>query len=214
MQGADIASQERAVTMILPLGTLHHAAAFDLVVRVFAGQSTLHRALGVEVGAYRRTLRPGFDAMVGEGLSVVAVEGGAVVGALIACDFHRADAPTPEPRTPIAALTDALYARYQRHRATEPGQAMLVDMGAVAPGHGGRGLYQRMRDAAEDRGRAAGYRHVIGELSSAATQYVVLHKRGHAAIAEIAFAEFIHGGTRPFATIPAPDRIVLAEGHL
>ena len=53
-----------------------------------------------------------------------------------------------------------------------------------------------------------------GELTSSATQKVVLEKMGHRKCAEIAFAEFTLNGTRPFASITEPQTVILAEETL
>ena len=53
-----------------------------------------------------------------------------------------------------------------------------------------------------------------GELTSTATQKVVLEKMGHRKSAEIAFAEFTLNGRLPFATITDPKTVILAEETL
>lgn len=203
---------------ILSLGEAHSAAAFDLAARVFVESSTLHRALGIGLDEYRAYLRAPFAAMVGEGLSVVAVERktGAICGCLVAADFESAASAIAPPArlAPLAALTAAMAARYRALRTPRPGEAVLVDMAAVPRAAAGRGLYRRMRLAAQDIARERGYRAIVGELSSPATQYVVLGEMGHGRIAEIPFATFETGGAYPFRAIADPPALVLAEGRL
>ncbi len=52
------------------------------------------------------------------------------------------------------------------------------------------------------------------ELSSAATQHVVLELLGHRKMAEIPFAEFQFGEEHPFQAIKEPLSIILSEGKL
>lgn len=206
--------------VVKPLTAARAEAAFALATEVFVAGSTVHRALGVGLEAYRAHLRPSFDAMAGEGLSVVAVESdtSAVVGCLVATDFARqfdAGHAPDGPLAPLAALTAALAGAYARVRGVPaPGQVVLVDMAAVAPTGRGQGVYLRMRQAAQALAREKGYSRVVGELSSAATQHVVRDVLGHSVVAEVRFADFLWRGERPFAGIVAPKSIVLTEGLL
>ena len=206
-------------TTLTKLDSAKREEAFALVSSVFVEQSTLHRACGIELNAYRDALYPEFSAMVAEGLSVVATDErtGAVVGSIIASDFFR-HLPVSETgndkRTAIAALTHELACRYQQYRSIGPGEVILIDMGAVAASAAGKGIYQEMRKAVQRHARRAGFRFVVAELSSTSTQHVVLKKLGHCAVAEIRFADFEMDGERPFAAISAPKSIVLAEGVL
>ncbi|MGB0507460.1 MAG: hypothetical protein ACPGGK_14805 [Pikeienuella sp.] len=189
---------------------------FALVTDVFSGGSTLHRALGIGLEEYRAYLHDGFMAMVVEGLSVVAVEDGDLLGCMIVTDFHQhlGVSEAPDRFAPLAALTGELCRQYQQVRNIGPGEAALVDMGAVSSRAGGKGVYQKLRDAAQDRARQRGFRRIVGELSSAATQHVVLNRLGHEKLAEVRFADFEFGGAKPFAGIGEPESIILAEGLL
>ncbi len=205
-----------AKTRLLELADLE--AAFALVTQVFVSGSTLHRALGIELDAYRAYLRPSFEAMVQESLSVVAeASDGTLQGCMIAVDFHgpahEAAQPQP-PFAPVSALTSALCAEYLRARTFDPGEVLLVDMAAVPPASAGGGIYQEMRTHVHRLARERGFRSVVGELSSAATQHVVLNRLGHAKVVEIAFDAFRHGDGYPFRMIAQPRSIVLAEGAL
>lgn len=87
-------------------------------------------------------------------------------------------------------------------------------MGAVSSKARGQGVYQKMRTAAHNVARDKGYKLVLGELSSAVTQHVVLNQLGHRKVAEIRFAEFRYSNTRPFIAIKKPPSIILSEGAL
>ncbi len=191
--------------------------AFALAAEVFVESSTLHRALGIGLEEYRNYLRQSFAEMLAEDLSVAAVDekSGRLSGCLIATDFAGQFTAQREPSgrfAPLAALTAALCDQYGP--APNPGQAMLVDMGAVLPGYAGHGVYKQLRKAVEVRARNRGFQTIIGELSSAATQHVILNRLGHRKVAEISFASFEHDGGFPFAAITEPASIVLAEGVL
>jgi GNAT superfamily N-acetyltransferase len=187
-------------------------AAFEIATAVFVEGSSLHRALAIELNEYRAYLRPAFEAMVREGLSVVARENGRIVGCLIATDFHGQSVCSPgvpEKFAPLVALTNALCRRYPR--VTSAGEVLLVDMAAVLPDAAGQGIYRRMRELATNRARHRGFRTVVGELSSAATQHVVVDILGHAIIAEVAFEDFRFGDKTPFSAIAKPRTIILTE---
>lgn len=201
---------------VRPLDRSHHGPAFALATDVFCRRSTLHRALGVDLETYRAYLHRPFAKMLADGLSVVAVEDGAVVGCLIATDMAAMDPPADPsgPYPALAALQAHLMHAYRQRRDLSPGVAALVDMGAVADAACGRGLYTRMRLALHDLARRHGYRYVVGELSSTATQHVVLTVLGHRPVARIAFDTFTLNGTRPFRSIIDPPAIILAEGDV
>ena len=191
--------------------------AFDLATRAFVDASTLHRALGIGLAEYRAYLRPSFEAMAAQDLSVAATDArtGELAGCLLVTDYRRQPgAACPSSLAPLAALVAALRRSYERRGAPAPGEAILVDMAAVAEGARGRGVYRRMRAAAEARAASRGFRRVVGEASSAATQHVLLERLGHRRRAEIAYRGFAFGGGHPFASIARPPSIVLAEGDL
>ncbi len=181
--------------------------------------STLHRALNIGLEDYRAYLWPSFQSMISEGLSVVAVDSAndQILGCLIVTAFNPETSMTsevPQPFLPLVALTSELVARYQSKRSRSQGEAVLVDMGAVAPHAAGQGVYKAMRLEVDQIARDRGYRVILGELSSAATQHVVLDLVGHRAVAEVAFSSFIVDGVRPFAGISEPASIVMSEGDL
>jgi len=204
---------------IVPLDKPLVEPAFTLATEVFIQGSTLHRALGIGLEEYRNYLRPSFSAMVAEALSFCAVgcESRELIGCLIATDFSASiDAPVVASGefAALSALTRELSRSYHEHRAVNAGEVMLMDMGVVSPRAIGTGVYQKMRATAQARGRERGFRWVVGELSSAATQHVVLNKLNHRKVAEVMFSDFEFGGAVPFRSIESPRSIVLAEGDL
>ena len=202
---------------IEPLTKERLDCAFALTTEVFAASSSLHAVLSVDLHLYQTSLRPAFEAMVQEGLSLVATDAkGQMLGALIATDLHatlRDPAPSG-PYAQISALTQTLTQIYRAQRAFGPGEVLLVDMAAVHPDARGLGIYRALRQHLEDRLHKTHWHYVVGELSSVATQKLVLEKMGHRSAAEIAFDRFEWNGTRPFAYITSPPSIILAEGAL
>ena len=192
------------------------SAAFDLATETFAQGSTLHRALGVGLDEYRAYLRPSFQQMAEEGMSVIARDGeGRLLGCLIVTEYRVEDSSRLSPPfDALAGLAKALDAQYRKACRVAAGDAVLVDMAAVALDARGMGLYGRMRREAESFALAKGYRLILGELSSVATQHFVLEKLGHKKRAEVMFDEFTYQGAKPFAGIKAPRSVILAEGEL
>jgi hypothetical protein len=204
---------------IQPLKAHNLDAAFELATEVFSRASTLHRALGVTLEDYRIYLRPQFRQVVAQGLSVVAIDTrtGAVMGCMIVTDYAKqpaGDIGTYPVMTPLAALARELDHQYTAAGKVSPGQVILIDMGAVRPEAEGRGIYQSMRAQVHTIAKSKGFQRVVGELSSAATQHVVLTQLGHAKMAEVSFHDFECDGAFPFRTITQPRSIVLAEGQL
>ncbi|MEL7206595.1 MAG: hypothetical protein AAGL19_20610 [Pseudomonadota bacterium] len=202
---------------IEPLTKERLDCAFTLTTEAFAASSSLHAVLSVDLHLYQTSLRPAFEAMVQEGLSLVATDAkGQMLGALIATDLHatlRDPAPSG-PYAQISALTQTLTQIYRAQRAFGPGEVLLVDMAAVHPEARGLGIYRALRQHLEDRSHKSQWHYVVGELSSVATQKLVLEKMGHRTAAEIAFESFEWNGTRPFVSITSPPSIILAEGAL
>jgi len=193
--------------------------AFELVTEVFVEASTLHRALKAGLGEYREFLRPSFKAMVSEGLSVAAVHKSSnkLAGCMIVTDFHNQSTQTLNTHpifSPMSALTVELCKQYSQKRLTRAGQAILVDMGAVSKDARNAGVYQEMRSVVHETAAKRGFQRVIGELSSIATQNVVLQKLGHRKMAEVDFETFKFKGRYPFQKIEEPASIILAEGDL
>ena len=87
-------------------------------------------------------------------------------------------------------------------------------MAAVLPAHAGKGIYQALRTEISIRAKSLGYKYIIGELTSTATQKVVLEKMGQRKSAKIAFAEFTLNGRLPFATITDQKTVILAKETL
>lgn len=194
-------------------------AAFHLATEVFVAGSTLHRALKIELSEYRQYLHASFIEMALEGLSYVALDEqtGKAVGCLIASDFQHHLNPAVDlgsKFSPLTALTGELCRQYKEERSIQQGAVVLVDIGAVAPNASGRGVYQQMRLAAQANAKAKGFTHIVGELSSASTQHVILKTLGHKKLAEVIFSDFAFNGQRPFEGIKDPVSIILAEGEL
>lgn len=204
---------------VSPLTQLHLEVSFKLATEVFIEGSTLHRALGIGLDEYRTYLRPSFEEMIEEELSVAALDStsGELVGCVIATDFHQHLNPEIELGSkfaPLAALTRELCVQYRQVRTIASGDAVLVDMGVVGKHHAGQGIYQMMRRATQSIAKGKRYTSVVGELSSASTQHVILNRLGHQKLAEVKFSNFEFSGTHPFQTIREPQSIILAEGAL
>ena len=204
---------------ISPVEVADFEEVFAMATSAFAKQSTIHAALGISVDDYAAYLRPSFRSMIDEGLSLKAVnkETGAVLGAIIATDLMECLSPSPptDPRfAPISALTQRLLKFHIGDTQPQTGSIALVDMGFTAPEARGHGIYTKLRVAVHDHLKELGYNRVLGELSSVATQHVVLDKFGHRAISEITFKDFEYGGETPFAAITEPSSIILSEGIL
>ncbi|MEK9855908.1 MAG: hypothetical protein VW495_13975 [Rhodobiaceae bacterium] len=194
--------------------------AFALASLNFATQSVLHKTIAADLQEYRAYLRPTFLDDLGNGLSLMATDpnGDELMGILVVRDFCKqrfaGDLPYQEKYDQISALFEELEAIYMQARHLAAGDALLVDMAAVTSVHAGKGIYQALRKEISNRAKSLGYKYIIGELTSSATQKVVLEKMGHRKCAEIAFAEFTLQGTRPFASITDPKTVILAEETL
>jgi len=191
-------------------------ATFDLVCNAFASGSELHKALNISTQEYREFLRPSFNSMLDEDLSLIAFDqqNEQILGCLIACDFCGHDSPDiqiPERFKPISALLRLLEKQYQEIRQFEPGQCMLIDLVVVSPAARELGVYKKLREAAHDMAKVAGFNAVIGEQSSAITQHFCVNRLGHAVMAEIEYASFEFAGAYPFAELEKPPSIQLVE---
>ncbi|MEM1302243.1 MAG: hypothetical protein AAGH17_06660 [Pseudomonadota bacterium] len=202
---------------IKPITTRTREAAFRLATEVFARSSSVHAALNVDLETYRTFLQPFFNTMVSQNLSLAAFDRSQnMLGCLIATDMFDTteDAAPSGPYPQIGALTQALSQRYQRHRTVNAKDVVLVDMAAVHPDATGMGVYKALRAHLERAARNAGWRYVVGELSSVATQHVVLQTMGHRNVAEISFEDFTWNDEKPFRHVTSPRSIILAEGTL
>lgn len=179
----------------------------------------LHRTVGVSLDEYRKYMHRSFDAMCQQDLSVVATDtvSNKIVGCLVACDYALAEQGStdmPECMKPVSALLQKLDSLYREGRCIEPGDYLLVDMVAVSSEVRNRGIYRTLRQAVHQIGYDAGFKWVVGELSSAATQRVCRSEFGHTVRVEINYQNFEFCGRRPFALIGDPDSIQLVEGKL
>ncbi len=196
-----------------------HDEVFSLICNVFAKNSVLHSALEISTKEYRCYAAPWFEAMVQQKFSLVALDENTqkVVGCLLACDYaNQVSNPSavPEKFRPLSALLSQLDHLYSTGGAPLPGERLLVDIAVVHPDAGGKGVYRQLRESVHHIARAAGFQLVIGELSSAATQYVCVNKMGQRICAEISYASFEYEGRRPFASISDPHGIQLVEAEL
>ena len=107
-----------------------------------------------------------------------------------------------------------LETKYLQQKRIFIGDALLLDMAAVSPPHTSRGICQMLRKEISRRAKLCGYKYVIGELASAASEKMVLEKVGHRNCAQINLSIFSDDSGRPFETIVDPETIVLAEGVL
>jgi len=87
-------------------------------------------------------------------------------------------------------------------------------MAVVSSSYRHRGVYRRLREVVHCVGHNAGFKRVVGELSSAATQRVCVAEFGHTVCAEIHYDAFEFSGRRPFCLIRDPCSIQLVEGEL
>jgi len=120
----------------------------------------------------------------------------------------------PDSIRPVAALLQSLDALYRNQRQIVLGDYLLVDMAVVSSAACGQGLYRKLRTFVHQHGCNAGFKWVVGELSSAATQRVCVADFGHKICAEIDYRSFEYSGQRPFSTISDPRSILLVEGEL
>jgi len=193
--------------------------ALTLACNVFTDASVIHAAVGVTTAEYRDYMRIPFEAMWRQGLSLIAIdrETNELIGCLIACDYGmqaQIPANVPDKLKPVSALLNKLENRYREYRSVRPRQAMLVDMAVVKPTSRGGGIYRRLRETAHQLGRDAGFKWVVGELSSRATQHLCVDSFGHKVVAEIDYASFYYMEKAPFANIKNPPSILLVEGQL
>jgi len=192
-------------------------AAFDLATEVFVRHSSLHLAVGATLSSYRAYVAADFYRDVLDGLSLFAIDrlSNTLIGVLLVRDFIKpASVPINDPRyAPIAAVTSQLAAIYWHRRHILAGEVALVDMAAVNPIYAGQGVYRALRMALAAHAYDSEYRYVVGELSSNVTQRLVLDQLHHTNCAELVLADFIYDGKRPFAAIPTPAKIILAEGR-
>lgn len=204
---------------IQPLTDQRYSETLDFVCREFVAGSVLHRVSGISPNEYSDYLRTSFHATVMQGLSFIAVEepGKRIDGCIMAGEFSPDNAEqsaVPDKFKPMNALLSELESVYRKQRVIVPGAFLLVDIAVVSSSARGGGIYTRMRETVQLRGKDRGYRYVIGELSSAATQYLCREKMGHRLIAEINYRSFQYQGTFPFAAIEDPPSIQLLEGSL
>ena len=87
-------------------------------------------------------------------------------------------------------------------------------MAARSRSHRGQGIYRAMRLEINNIARRHQYKYVVGELSSAIKQKVLLDKMGQLPGAEIRSWTFLHRGDYPFGLIEDPKSIVFSDYKL
>jgi len=195
------------------------AEAFSLVCKVFVEASVLHTAMNISIEEYREYMASSFEVMRNQNISLIAKDtrSDKLVGCLIACDYMTQTpvlTSIPDKLKPVNAILKSLDDIYRKNRQLEEGQCLLVDMAVVTPAARGQGIYRMLREAIHQLGREAGFSHVVGELSSAATQHLCVNRFKHKIRAEIEYSSFKYRNQNPFLSIKNPSSIVLADGDL
>jgi len=204
---------------ILPLDKRFHSLALEFVCRQFVAESPLHSAVGIAYEEYVDYLREPFASMVAADMSFVALDRvtSELIGCLIVGDFtttHEYSSAEPVAIKPIKQLIAELEEAYRQHRLVLPGQVALVDIAVVAASVRKQGVYRQLRAVSHDAAIEKGFKWIVGELSSAATQYYCVEKLRHQVICEVNYHAFCYQGSYPFRSISEPDCIQLVEGVL
>ncbi len=208
----------------------------------FVADSVLHHALGLQAKEYQRYLRQSFYTMVAEGLSFIARDNTTqeLLGCIVATEMQPlaqiCEPTTTEPNeegtantsaeqettslstqktlAPLNALLNQLDAAYHQYRRVQQRQVILVDIAVVDRKARGIGLYKKLREQVHQAGRQQGFKYVVGELSSCATQRYCVDTLNASVIADIHYASFCYNGYYPFAAITDPPSIQLVESTL
>jgi len=210
---------------IKPLTLSRCDEATYFVCSEFVSSSVLHTALNISLDDYLDYMRDPIHSLVSENMSFIAVDEStdAITGCILAGEFSAvssSDAATPKlKQSPefakiINALLSSLTSCYRKKREITSGSTVFVDIAVVSSEVRGQGIYTALRERVHGWARAHNYTHIIGELSSATTQYVCIEKMGHKVICEIPYKSFEYNGTFPFASIEEPKSIQLVEGIL
>ena len=197
----------------------HIEQAFSLACRRFVQGSVIHQALGISVDEYRGYIRTPFISMCNQNLSLVAIniESKQVLGCIIAGDYSKPflnNSALPEKFKPLNAMLAELDSHYRPGETVLPGEIIIVDMAVVSLEALNQGIYIKLRQALHHLAYQAGFKKVISELSSAATQHVCVNKFSQRICHEIVYSQFVYRGQKPFATITDPPSIQLVEGDL
>lgn len=192
-------------------------SALELIVGSFASDSVLHAALHVDAESYRPYVQAWLEPSIAQGLSWTIIDEPSrrMAACLLAMDYDIPDMDSymPERLLPMKALFAKLDAAYAAVRGDDQ-RVALVDLAVVSPAFRQRGLYRQLREAVHQDAYDQGFTHVVGELSSAATQRVCIEQFGHRVVAEVPFESFEFEGQRPFASIISPSAIRMVEGQL
>lgn len=188
----------------------------------FVSSSVLHTTLNISLDNYIDYMSGPIHSLIAEGMSFIAIDKstGEITGCILAGEFSTAGSnnvpsqKSPEFANQINALLGSLSNCYREKRVIKSGSTVLVDIAVVSSQMRGQGIYTALRERVHGWARAHNYTHVIGELSSALTQYVCIEKLGHKVICEIPYKSFEYNGNYPFASIEEPKSIQLVEGIL
>lgn len=91
---------------------------------------------------------------------------------------------------------------------------VLVDVAVVSAQARNRGVYTQLRQAIHQRAKELGYRYVVGQLSSEATQALCTIRLGHEVVSEIAYETYLFEGRFPFADVKRPRTIQMVQHDL
>jgi len=210
---------------IQPLNLNRCKEATYFVCSEFVSSSVLHTVLNISLDDYIDHMSSPILSLICEGMSFIAVDEATdeIIGCILAGEFNAvssSDSNTTAPkRVPefakiIDSLLSSLTSCYQEKREVTSGSTVFVDIAVVSSAVRGQGIYTALRERVHGWARAHHYTHIIGELSSATTQYVCTEKLGHKVICEIPYKSFEYNGKYPFASIEEPKSIQLVEGIL
>ena len=204
---------------ILPFEKIYIESIFQFATEIFVEDSTLHKAININLKDYQNCLRSSFIDILDEGLSVIAIEANSksLIGFILLTSFEKHISQTKKSNgllAPISAISSELIKQYKKGNNLIPNTGVLVDMAAVAPQYRGEGIYENMRNSANNLAGKRGFTEIFGELSSEASQNLILTKLKHVKVAEVEFNTFKFRGSKPFISIINPKSIILAKGKI
>lgn len=138
-----------------------------------------------------------------------------ILGVIVGFDFNLNITIEPARElAPLFTLLRALSRPWALKQKPANGDYFLVDMAAVASHASGLGIYQALRQRVTESARDAGFSFIIGELSSTATQHVLVEKADHEVVNEINIASFAHGDGQPFKDVKSPATVQLVISRI
>jgi ribosomal protein S18 acetylase RimI-like enzyme len=150
-----------------------------------------------------------------EGLTIVARNSSSeLVGAMLTEDFGTpppADVDRAPARfAPVGALLDSLDDEYRATHPVLPGSHLHLFMVGVADSFGGAGIAQTMITLGLTNGAQHGYRLAVTEATGRTSQHI-FRKLGFQDLCTRSYKEFLHQGTRVFASVEADGGTILME---